>query len=100
MQAGADPSVLNGAGHDAAYEAEGNGKEEVVRWLLTEGKGLDAGLTGKAEEGVGDVQGSGEGLEVEEEGVTGSLRGEDVQASAEDPNEDDTRTLHVGRAEK
>jgi ankyrin repeat protein len=36
VQAGADPGVTNRAGHDAVYEAEVNGKEQVVEWLLTE----------------------------------------------------------------
>jgi len=50
VQAGADPGVTNRAGHDAVYEAEVNGKEQVVEWLLTEGKGLDTGLKGGSED--------------------------------------------------
>ncbi|MCJ1284480.1 hypothetical protein MMC26_003812 [Xylographa opegraphella] len=41
LAAGADPTIINNAGHDAIYEAEANGKEEVSRWVLMEGKGLE-----------------------------------------------------------
>ncbi len=44
LAARADPTTKNKAGHDAVYEAEIAGKEEVVRWLLEEGKGLEAGV--------------------------------------------------------
>lgn len=74
MRAGADPGVVNRAGHDAIFEAEVNGKEKVVEWLLTEGMGLDAGVRGGsggggAEEGDGmDELGEGvEGVEIGDE---------------------------------
>lgn len=51
VRAGADPSVTNGAGHDVVYEAEVAGREEVVEWLLVEGKGLDVGIKGMGGEG-------------------------------------------------
>ena len=44
ISAGADPAILNKAGHDAVYEAEINGKDAVAEWLLTEGKGLERGF--------------------------------------------------------
>ena len=44
--AGADPAITNNAGHDVVYEAEINGKDTVVEWLLTEGRGLETGIKG------------------------------------------------------
>ena len=44
--AGADPTITNHAGHDAVYEAEINGRDTVVEWLLTEVKGLETGVKG------------------------------------------------------
>jgi len=70
VKAGADPSVTNGAGHDVVFEAEVAGREEVVEWLLVEGKGLDVVVKGRGGEGDGmeEEEGTGEGLE-EGEGV-------------------------------
>lgn len=34
IQAGADPLIENNAGLDALFEAENNGREEVIEWLL------------------------------------------------------------------
>jgi len=50
LESGADVSVLNGAGHDAVYEAEINDKNDVVEWLLKEGVGLDTGISGGVDE--------------------------------------------------
>ena len=50
---------MNKAGHDVVYEAEVNGKQDVVEWLLKEGNGLEKGL------GVGGGEGEN-GEEVEE----------------------------------
>jgi Ankyrin repeats (3 copies) len=47
LNQGADPSILNAAGHDVLFEAELNEKQEAVEVLLAEGKGLDQGLAGK-----------------------------------------------------
>lgn len=44
--AGAIPAIRNTAGHDAVYEAERNGKQDVVEWLLKEGNGLERGVEG------------------------------------------------------
>ena len=35
MEAGANVSLKNAAGHDAAFEAEQAGKDEVASWLLS-----------------------------------------------------------------
>ncbi|MCJ1398979.1 hypothetical protein MMC11_002181 [Xylographa trunciseda] len=63
LAAGADPTIVNNAGHDAIYEAEANGKEEVSRWVLMEGKGLEKAV------GSGEDRTSrnGEGEESKEE---------------------------------
>ncbi|KAI4118296.1 MAG: hypothetical protein LQ345_001640 [Seirophora villosa] len=53
--AGADPTVRNHAGHDAVYEAERSGKDDVARWLISKGEGLERGVQrsgGDAEEEV------------------------------------------------
>ena len=50
VEAGADVTVINGAGHDAIYAAEVNEKTEVAEWLLKSGKGLETGVAGSKEE--------------------------------------------------
>jgi uncharacterized protein len=40
LEAGADPSILNKAGHDVVYEAELNDKLEAVELLLTDSDAL------------------------------------------------------------
>ncbi|MCJ1258585.1 hypothetical protein MMC24_006418 [Lignoscripta atroalba] len=57
VSAGADPSIVNSAGHDAVYEAEVNEKEKVAEWLLTEGKGLETGVGNGRDIGEGAVPG-------------------------------------------
>jgi len=57
--AGARAALLNGAGHDAVFEAERAGREDVVVWLLMVGEGLVTGVGG----------GRAEEVEVEEEGT-------------------------------
>jgi ankyrin repeat protein len=51
VQAGADVTIINRAGHDAVYEAEINDKNEVVDWLLGAVEELEKGIgqTGEAE---------------------------------------------------
>ena len=44
LQHGADPSILNAAGHDALFEAELNEKTKAAEALLAEGKELESGL--------------------------------------------------------
>ena len=50
IAAGADPAIRNIAGHDAVYEAERNGKQEVVEWLLKE-TGVVGEKSGEEEKG-------------------------------------------------
>ncbi|KAL8858545.1 MAG: hypothetical protein Q9178_004839 [Gyalolechia marmorata] len=50
IAAGADPAIRNNAGHDAVYEAERNGKQEVVEWLLKE-TGIVGEKSGEEEKG-------------------------------------------------
>lgn len=57
MDAGADLTVMNKAGHDAVYEAEINSKDNVVEWLLTEGKGFESGLAVEQDPGAVHDQG-------------------------------------------
>ena len=57
--AGADPGIVNAAGHDAVYEAEVNGKDDVVEWLLKECMGLEKAV-GNVDEGVQETEGEGE----------------------------------------
>jgi hypothetical protein len=45
VKLGADVMAINKAGHDAVFEAEINEKEEVVKWLLGEGEGLEQGVS-------------------------------------------------------
>lgn len=42
LQQGADPSILNEAGHDALFEAELNEKTKAAEVLLAEGKELES----------------------------------------------------------
>lgn len=63
---GADPALLNVAGHDAVFEAERAGKDEVVDWLLKESGGLEKGVGGGVEE-----EGEAEDVDVEERDGTG-----------------------------
>lgn len=75
LAAGADPTVVNRAGHDAVYEAELNGKDEVARFILEKGIGLESGIGGKG----GGVEGVMRGGEAAgEEGEEGEER-EDVE---------------------
>ena len=50
LQHGADPSVLNAAGHDALFEAELNEKTKAAEALLAEGKELESGLNAQEAE--------------------------------------------------
>ncbi|KAL9106690.1 MAG: hypothetical protein Q9227_008342 [Pyrenula ochraceoflavens] len=53
IAAGADPSITNGAGHDAVFEAEMGGKDgnnEVAEWILKECAGLEKGAGGQTVE--------------------------------------------------
>ncbi|KAI9762386.1 MAG: hypothetical protein M1835_008042 [Candelina submexicana] len=65
--------MKNKAGHDAVYEAEVAGREEVVRWLLVERKGLEVGVNGSD----GDGEGRADEMDgVEDNGAKEEGRGE------------------------
>lgn len=52
-QAGADPALVNAAGHDPVFEAEVGGKADVVEWLLRNCAALEEGSVGALDlEGV------------------------------------------------
>lgn len=53
VNAGADVTLVNRAGHDAVYEAEINDKNDVVDWLLGTVEELEKGIgqTGEATAG-------------------------------------------------
>ncbi|KAL8664551.1 MAG: hypothetical protein Q9202_002960 [Teloschistes flavicans] len=51
VKSGADLKVQNQAGHDATFEAERGGKEDVVAWLLGQQKGVEE-TSGREEERV------------------------------------------------
>jgi hypothetical protein len=72
LEQGADASILNGAGHDAVYEAEMAERQEVVEWLLKEGKGLEKGFADGEEEEDGDVEINGEGHNGQVEEIRGA----------------------------
>lgn len=75
---------MNKAGHDVVFEAEVNGKEEVVEWLLKEGHGLGKGLgvsAGERENGEeDDVEVEGDGEE-QKDGVENGSEVEDLEQS-------------------
>ncbi|KAF2456672.1 ankyrin repeat-containing domain protein, partial [Lineolata rhizophorae] len=61
VAAGADATLKNAVGHDAVFEAELNGKSEVVGWLLAHAAGLEPGAGGAAQDSEGDApQGNGD----------------------------------------
>ncbi|KFY58736.1 hypothetical protein V496_05991 [Pseudogymnoascus sp. VKM F-4515 (FW-2607)] len=77
VEAGADPYIQNGVGHDAIYEAEVNDRKEAVDWMLKEGgEGLEelgeaAGGEGEGEDSAEGVEGGAEGMEGLKEAVEG-----------------------------
>ncbi|KFX89217.1 hypothetical protein V490_07161 [Pseudogymnoascus sp. VKM F-3557] len=76
VEAGADPYIQNGVGHDAIYEAEVNDRNEAVEWMLKEGgEGLEelaAAAAGEEEEGEGSGEAvDGEAVEGLKEAVEG-----------------------------
>jgi ankyrin repeat protein len=56
LQRGADPSILNTAGHDALFEAELNEKTKAAEVLLAEGKELESTVRGGAENDDEDAE--------------------------------------------
>ncbi|KAF4313752.1 putative ankyrin repeat containing protein yar1 [Botryosphaeria dothidea] len=69
---GADAAILNTAGHDAVFEAEQNGKNDVVGWLLVEGGALDTVVGALKEEEVAESSKNGE--QDEDEGETVEMK--------------------------
>jgi uncharacterized protein len=64
LQHGADPSVLNVAGHDALFEAEVNERTKAAEVLLAEGKELESGVGASESEATEqdcEDMGAGEG---------------------------------------
>lgn len=72
VKLGADVMAINKAGHDAVFEAEINEKEEVVKWLLGEGEGLEQGVSND----VADMDMNVEGVRQKMEGM--GAGGEDM----------------------
>lgn len=72
VKLGADVMAINKAGHDAVFEAEINEKEEVVKWLLGEGEGLEQGVSND----VADTDMNVEGVRRKMEGMEAG--GEDM----------------------
>ena len=57
VQAGADVTIINKAGHDAVFEAEINDKGDVVEWLLGAVEELEKGI-GQEGESSGEEPGA------------------------------------------
>lgn len=55
VQAGADVTIINKAGHDAVFEAEINDKGDVVEWLLGAVEELEKGIGQEGEPSSGDL---------------------------------------------
>ena len=86
VKAGADVTIINGAGHDAIYAAEANEKNEVAEWLLREGKGLETGVTGSRRDGGIEAEGEEGGVEQDVMLEEGELEGEgDVEEALPAP---------------
>ncbi|OCL09483.1 ankyrin [Glonium stellatum] len=73
VKLGADVTAINKAGHDAIFEAEINEKEEVVKWLLGEGEGLEQGVSND----VIDTDVNVEGMRKKMEGMAAGGMGQD-----------------------
>jgi ankyrin repeat protein len=76
FEAGADPTTLNNAGHDAVYEAEINGKEEVVGYLLARTNAVEkaGSAEGVEDSAVQDCQENG--MEIGKEDGSPSMQEE------------------------
>ncbi|KAF2125359.1 ankyrin, partial [Dothidotthia symphoricarpi CBS 119687] len=63
VEAGADVTIINSAGHDAVFEAEINDKNDVVDWLLGAVEALEKGVGGAGDGEIrlsaGNVEESG-----------------------------------------
>ncbi|KAJ4346732.1 ankyrin repeat-containing protein [Didymosphaeria variabile] len=56
VQAGADVTIINKAGHDAVFEAEINDKGDVVEWLLGAVEELEKGIGQAGESSGGELR--------------------------------------------
>lgn len=77
LAAGADPKTTNAAGHNAIFEAEQAGRDEVVGYLLSLGQGGDEEKVDGAEAAEGEAQRSED--KDGEEAVDGEKGGGDVE---------------------
>lgn len=80
LDAGADVSILNEAGYDAVFEAEMNGKGEVVGFLLKEAVGVDRSLGGG--KGVEEDAGNAGDDMGDADTLVGDAEGGDADAEA------------------
>lgn len=77
VEAGADVTIINKAGHDAVFEAEINDKGNVVDWLLGAVEELENGI-GQTSESLGEELGADPQVEGSS-GVDGGSAVEDVR---------------------
>lgn len=70
VQAGADVTIINRAGHDAVFEAEINDKGDVVDWLLGAVEELEKGIGERGESSSGGLGAVSQG----ESATNGSVR--------------------------
>ena len=84
VEAGADVTIINRAGHDAVYEAEINDKGDVVDWLLGAVEELEKGIGQTSESSAGALGAASQG----ESAANGS-----VETDAGSALEDVTRQI-------
>ncbi|KAI4203595.1 MAG: hypothetical protein LQ350_001785 [Teloschistes chrysophthalmus] len=91
VERGANLRVQNQAGHDATFEAERGGKEEVVAWLLGQQKGVEES-SGREEESAEEDAGEAVGEEISgEDGGNGNGKNEHGVKELEH----DVKKMHV-----
>ncbi|KAL1645759.1 ankyrin repeat-containing protein [Diplodia intermedia] len=93
---GADATILNAAGHDAVFEAEQNGKNDVVGWLLVEGGALDTVVGALKDEEAAESSKNGsrdddEGEDVEMKISMGDTSESGVEKGVENLQMDDAK---------
>ncbi|KAK6354582.1 hypothetical protein TWF696_003724 [Orbilia brochopaga] len=100
VKAGADPGVLNGAGHDCVYEAEVNDKSNVVEWVLNYAESLESGVgvVGEDDDEKDDERDAKDGDKKEEDNAK-VLRdeGRHHEEKAEDKAEESNQTTTAER---
>ncbi|KAF2021395.1 ankyrin [Aaosphaeria arxii CBS 175.79] len=70
VQAGADVTIINKAGHDAVFEAEINDKKDVVDWLLETVEELENGI---GQTGENTSENSDNGMNAEGHGTVADV---------------------------